>query len=271
MSGSSSPDPVATSRRRAASPCPPASRTRTPARAPARGRGGSRRRRSRAPGPSDRQQLCGWHAVTRQEPLHLRRRGVPWRTGVDHHHLAAGPTQDQRCAQASGSTTDDHHVRRSRSRSFPLRSPPRRACATVSLRQLLLPFSGNWCLSQPVATSEIDAVLADVGPRLRQLRAPTRRDVDRTGCHDRYLQEHPVPPRVGPTQAKPRAVPITQAHRIPLDELVGAPEIGDPRIRLKPQKRNGRVVVPLTRQPQGMHAWKVGHPTRAPCTRAAHA
>jgi len=35
-------------------------------------------------------------------------------------------------------------------------------------------------------------------------------------------------------------------------------EIGDPRIRLKPEKRSGgRIVVPLTRQPRGVHAWKV--------------
>ena len=30
-------------------------------------------------------------------------------------------------------------------------------------------------------------------------------------------------------------LPIAQAHQIPLDELVGAPEVGDPRIRLKPR------------------------------------
>lgn len=37
---------------------------------------------------------------------------------------------------------------------------------------------------------------------------------------------------------------------------VGAPEIGDPRLRLKPRSRNGRIVVPLTQHPGG-HAWKV--------------
>ncbi|MDQ1379539.1 MAG: hypothetical protein QOJ71_258, partial [Actinomycetota bacterium] len=52
-------------------------------------------------------------------------------------------------------------------------------------------------------------------------------------------------------------LPIAQAHQVPLDELVGAPAVGDPRIRLPPQVRNGRIVVPLTRQPRGMHAWKV--------------
>ena len=52
-------------------------------------------------------------------------------------------------------------------------------------------------------------------------------------------------------------LPIAQAHQVPLDELVGAPEIGDPRIRPKPLKRKGRIVIPLTQTPSGMHAWKV--------------
>ena len=51
-------------------------------------------------------------------------------------------------------------------------------------------------------------------------------------------------------------LPIAHAHQIPLDELVGAPEIGDPRVRFTPRNRNGRTVVPLTRQPGGIQAWK---------------
>jgi mannose-6-phosphate isomerase-like protein (cupin superfamily) len=52
-------------------------------------------------------------------------------------------------------------------------------------------------------------------------------------------------------------LPIAQAHQVPLDELVGAPEVGDPRIQLKPRVRHGRMVIPLTRQAGGLHAWKV--------------
>jgi transcriptional regulator with XRE-family HTH domain len=52
-------------------------------------------------------------------------------------------------------------------------------------------------------------------------------------------------------------LPIARAHRMSLDTLVGAPEVGDPRIRLEPQVRNGRMVVPLTHQPGGLRAWKV--------------
>ena len=109
-----------------------------------------------------------------------------------------------------------------------------------------------------MANSEIDAVLADVGPRLKQLRA--KRDVTLTELAAATGISKSTLSRLESGQRKPSLellLPIAQAHGIPLDELVGAPDIGDPRIRLKPQKRNGRVVVPLTRQPQGMHAWKV--------------
>ena len=52
-------------------------------------------------------------------------------------------------------------------------------------------------------------------------------------------------------------LPIAEAHQVPLDDLVGAPEVGDPRVQFVPQDRNGRVVIPLTRQAGGLQAWKV--------------
>jgi transcriptional regulator with XRE-family HTH domain len=55
-------------------------------------------------------------------------------------------------------------------------------------------------------------------------------------------------------------LPLAQAYRIPIDDLVGAPEVGDPRIRLKPRRINGRTVLPLTR-PGGIQAWKIVIPT----------
>jgi transcriptional regulator with XRE-family HTH domain len=54
---------------------------------------------------------------------------------------------------------------------------------------------------------------------------------------------------------------LSQAYRVPLDDLVGAPEVGDPRIRLKPGRVKGRTVLPLTRQPDGTQAWKIVIPT----------
>ncbi len=44
---------------------------------------------------------------------------------------------------------------------------------------------------------------------------------------------------------------------MPLDDLVGALEVGDPRIRLKASKVNGRTVLPLTRSHGGVQAWKI--------------
>jgi DNA-binding XRE family transcriptional regulator/quercetin dioxygenase-like cupin family protein len=122
-----------------------------------------------------------------------------------------------------------------------------------------------------VTSPEITNVLAEIGARLKRVRA--QREVTlaelaaETGISKSTLS------RLESGQRKPSLellLPIAQAHRIPLDELVGAPEVGDPRIRLKPQKRGGRVVVPLTQHPRGMHAWKVVIPPerKAPELRA---
>lgn len=108
-------------------------------------------------------------------------------------------------------------------------------------------------------SSAIGDVLAEVGPRLKRVR--TQREVTLTDLAAATGISKSTLSRLETGQRKPSLellLPIAQAHRIPLDELVGAPEIGDPRIRLKPEKRSGgRVVVPLTRQPRGVHAWKV--------------
>jgi transcriptional regulator with XRE-family HTH domain len=110
-----------------------------------------------------------------------------------------------------------------------------------------------------MATSpEITDVLAEVGARLRRVR--TQRDVTLTELAAATGISKSTLSRLESGQRKPSLellLPIAQAHRIPLDDLVGAPEVGDPRVRLRPQKRSGRIVVPLTQQPHGIHAWKV--------------
>ena len=52
-------------------------------------------------------------------------------------------------------------------------------------------------------------------------------------------------------------LPLADAYRVPLDDLVGAPEVADPRVRMKPHRVNGRTVLPLTPQPGGVQAWKI--------------
>ena len=109
-----------------------------------------------------------------------------------------------------------------------------------------------------VARASIEAVLAEVGPRLKQTRV--RRGLTLTQLAALTGISKSTLSRLEAGQRKPSLellLPIAQAHQLPLDELVGAPEVGDPRIRLRPRARNGRVVVPLTRQASGMAAWKV--------------
>ena len=101
-------------------------------------------------------------------------------------------------------------------------------------------------------------VLAEVGPRLRRLR--TRRGVTLTQLAAETGISKSTLSRLETGQRKPSLellLPLAQAHQVPLDELVGAPEVGDPRIRLKPRRRNGRVVFPLTQQSSGVQVWKV--------------
>jgi transcriptional regulator with XRE-family HTH domain len=105
--------------------------------------------------------------------------------------------------------------------------------------------------------------LAEVGPRLKHVR--TERGVtlaelaEVTGISKSTLS------RLESGHRKPSLellLPIAQAHQVPLDELVGAPEVGDPRVRIAPRRitqRDGRTmtILPLTRQPGAPQAFKM--------------
>jgi transcriptional regulator with XRE-family HTH domain len=106
--------------------------------------------------------------------------------------------------------------------------------------------------------TDIAAALADVGPRLKRARA--RRGITLTELSVRTGISKSTLSRLESGQRRASLellLPIAQAHQIPLGDLVGAPEVGDPRVRFTPRQRNGRVVVPLTLQPGGPQAWKV--------------
>lgn len=105
--------------------------------------------------------------------------------------------------------------------------------------------------------SRIDATLAQVGARLRHLR--TQRGVTLSALAEATGISKSTLSRLEAGQRRPSLellLPIAEAHQVPLDELVGAPEVGDPRVRLKPVVRNGRTVLPLTIQPGPLQAWK---------------
>lgn len=104
----------------------------------------------------------------------------------------------------------------------------------------------------------VTRTLAEVGPRLRRLRV--QRGVTLAGLSETTGISKSTLSRLESGQRRPSLellLPIAQAHQVPLDELVGAPKVGDPRVRVAPRRVNGRVVVPLTRQPGALQAWKV--------------
>jgi transcriptional regulator with XRE-family HTH domain len=107
-------------------------------------------------------------------------------------------------------------------------------------------------------SSTIPDVLAEVGPRLRRLRL--QRGVTLTALAAKTGISKSTLSRLESGQRKPSLellLPLAEAHHLPLDELVGAPRIGDPRVRLRPRTRNGRLVYPLTQQSSGLAVWKV--------------
>ncbi len=107
----------------------------------------------------------------------------------------------------------------------------------------------------------VAAALALVGPRLRRVRE--QRGLTLTDAAARTGISKSTLSRLENGQRRPSLellLPLAQTYRVPVDDLVGAPEVGDPRIRLKPRRVNGRTVLPLTR-PGGIQAWKIVIPT----------
>ena len=110
--------------------------------------------------------------------------------------------------------------------------------------------------------SAVSAAPEQVGPRLKRLR--TQRRITLTALAETTGISKSTLSRLESGQRRPTLellLALSQAYRVPLDDLVGAPEVGDPRVRLKPGRVKGRTVIPLTRQPEGMQAWKIVIPT----------
>jgi transcriptional regulator with XRE-family HTH domain len=97
-----------------------------------------------------------------------------------------------------------------------------------------------------------------VGPRLRtlrQFRAVTLAELaEATGISTSTLSRLENG-RLRPTLEQ--LLPLARTHGVTLDELVGAPPTGDPRINLRPMRHHGRTFLPLTRRPGGVQAYKL--------------
>ncbi|WP_326652254.1 MULTISPECIES: helix-turn-helix transcriptional regulator [unclassified Streptomyces] len=108
-----------------------------------------------------------------------------------------------------------------------------------------------------MADDDIPGVLSAVGPRLRALRRDRGTTLaelsEATGISLSTLS------RLESGKRKPTLellLPLAKAHNVQLDELVGAPPTGDPRVHPRPFTRHGQTFVPLTRHLGGLHAYK---------------
>ncbi|WP_299531666.1 helix-turn-helix domain-containing protein [uncultured Streptomyces sp.] len=108
------------------------------------------------------------------------------------------------------------------------------------------------------ADPELDAVLSGVGPRLRRLRK--EREVTLAALSEATGISVSTLSRLESGGRRPSLellLPIARAHEVPLDDLVGAPPVGDPRVRAKPIVLHGRTALPLTSRPGGLQAFKL--------------
>lgn len=115
----------------------------------------------------------------------------------------------------------------------------------------------------PAADNPTAEVLDAVGPRLRALRRDrgiTLADLSvTTGVSESTLSRLESGQRRATLEL---LLPLARTYGVPLDDLVGAPRTGDPRIHLKPVRRFGMTFVPLSRRPGGTQAFKMIIPAR---------
>ncbi|MGW7692688.1 helix-turn-helix domain-containing protein [Streptomyces asiaticus] len=97
-----------------------------------------------------------------------------------------------------------------------------------------------------------------IGPRLRALRR--ERAITLARLAEVMGVSESVLSRLESGKRRPTLellLPLARIYGVPLDDLVGAPRTGDPRIHLKPLERFGMVFIPLSRRPGGIQAFKM--------------
>lgn len=105
---------------------------------------------------------------------------------------------------------------------------------------------------------EIEETLATVGPRLRAVREQRQATLAQlsqaSGVSVSTLS------RLESGGRKPTLellLRLARAHDMPVGELLAEPPTTDPRIQPEPITRNGRTMLPLTRRPGGVQAYKI--------------
>ena len=106
--------------------------------------------------------------------------------------------------------------------------------------------------------AELAEILDGIGPRLRALRRDRGLTLEAlaaaTGITVSTLS------RLESGKRRPTLdllIPLAREHHVALDQLVAAPPTGDPRVHLKPLRRQrGSVLVPLTQYPGRVQVFK---------------
>jgi transcriptional regulator with XRE-family HTH domain len=110
---------------------------------------------------------------------------------------------------------------------------------------------------------ELDSVLGAVGPRLRAIRK--RRGLTITDVAATTGISASTLSRLESGGRRPNLellLPLARVYGVALDELVGAPQTGDPRVHFRPVRRHGMTHIPLSRRAGGVRAFKLIIPVR---------
>jgi transcriptional regulator with XRE-family HTH domain len=111
---------------------------------------------------------------------------------------------------------------------------------------------------------DLDQALTAVGPRLRSLRQ--QRETTLTDLAAQTGISVSTLSRLESGARRPTLellLPLAKAYGVALDELVDAPPTGDPRVHLRPVQAYGMTILPLTRRPGGIQAYKMVIPARS--------
>jgi transcriptional regulator with XRE-family HTH domain len=108
-------------------------------------------------------------------------------------------------------------------------------------------------------TADLSVVLTAIGPRLRALRNQRQATLatlsETTGISASTLSRLESGQRRASLEL---LLPLARAFRVSLDDLVGAPPTGDPRVHLQPYTLHGATMLPLTRHPDAaLQAYKM--------------
>ena len=203
MSGSSSLRPVAIRTRRAFRTRPPARRTAKPGSISATLILEQLDAIVGHLGPAGGKEIGRCHPVPRKETLHVSRRRVPGRSGIDDGNPAARAAEHESSTQTGRAPTHHHDVKV----VFvvfvhvsSLRVAARFSKVCCRFRESLITWNdGKLCSNRRCAGGSRPAAQADPGR--------PRRHADQARRRDRNLEEHPVETRVRPAQTQPRTAP----------------------------------------------------------------